>query len=403
MNRKFEQFSVEGGRWIYRKPYLQERGGKKRWRVRRRDTKTGIVEQLTLEASSLREAKEEVIALATKEKAVAEEAKKTPKEKRLTEVTLEQALDQWGSTLEVREVTLHRYFGDLKLFKVSLGSQKYVHEVSLTDLENLFFRSWKNTKGARTRIKHLKLLIRFFDWCVDHIYCVDNLARKLKVPVQWRKEAKKAARSKGKALTFKEAQRLLEACEQPFTLEIWNGYSTRQQEFKPPSYLHLFVLIGLRTGLRRSNILGLKWGDIDLEKKTLNIEASRMKNDLDFEVPLHDELVEALRKQLFSLGRVPSRQEPVLDIIEPHEGFKAALKRCGLDSSIRIHDLRHTFATWLGEHCTHSVMQRLMGHAPASMTDHYAKHQDMEVLRKGLNRLPWLTERRGQDTAVEGR
>lgn len=386
MGEVFEQFRVESERFLYRKPYL--RGG--RWRVRRRDTLTGRVEQVTLQAETLREAKQEIVERASQERAEAEQARLHPQERRLREITLDRALTDWSQTFQVRTVTLKRYLLDLQLVRRYLGADRYVHEVSLTDIEDILFRQWKTTHRSRTKLKHLKMLCRFFDWCVAHGYCIENPARKLAVPLAWRKEALRSRRSRGRALTVEEARRLLKACETSFTLGIWNGHSTRQQEFRPAEYLYLFVLLGFRAGLRLSNIQGLRWGDIDLEKKILRIEASRMKNDLDFEVPIHDELALGLEKRLKLLDRVPSKDERVLNVMKPYGGFKSALGRAGIDSAFRIHDLRHTFATWLGQYCTHSVMQRLMGHAPSSITDIYAQHQDIETLRKGLAQLPWL-------------
>ena len=71
--------------------------------------------------------------------------------------------------------------------------------------------------------------------------------------------------------------------------------------------VHDAVLIAASTGLRFSNIRGLKWRDIDIERGTFFIEAERMKANADFEAPIHPELLEVFseraRTQGFVIGK----------------------------------------------------------------------------------------------------
>jgi hypothetical protein len=44
----------------------------------------------------------------------------------------------------------------------------------------------------------------------------------------------------------------------------------------------------------------------------------------------------------------------------------------------------------LGATCTGAIEQKLMGHMPTTITQHYNRHQEMDTLREGINRLPAL-------------
>ena len=54
------------------------------------------------------------------------------------------------------------------------------------------------------------------------------------------------------------------------------------------------------------------------------------------------------------------------------KGFDAACKRCGIDD-FRIHDLRHTFASWLVmDGVSLYLVKDLLGHSSVAVTKRYA-------------------------------
>ncbi|MDR2689033.1 MAG: site-specific integrase [Azoarcus sp.] len=68
-------------------------------------------------------------------------------------------------------------------------------------------------------------------------------------------------------------------------------------------------------------------------------------------------------------------------------GFRNALKRAGIEN-FRIHDLRHTFASWLvmqGESIY--VVRDLLGHASVKQTEIYA-HLAPDQTASAVRRLP---------------
>jgi integrase len=129
-----------------------------------------------------------------------------------------------------------------------------------------------------------------------------------------------------------------------------------------------------------------------------------MKNGLPFVQPMHEELAEQLAKHRKALGRVPSKDEPVIpdaEALDVKTSWKGVLTKAKLrDRGFRPHDLRHTFVSWLGESCTHAVMQKLAGHAATNITDRYGQHQELEVLRAGINSLKPLL---GKPARVAGK
>jgi integrase len=261
-------------------------------------------------------------------------------------------------------------------------------------------------------------LARFWRWAVRHRYARTNFLEMIEVPKKWREEVRIANQTTGQALTLEEARKLLDACEKTFTVDItWRKFrpyrEDKTDDRQPPSYLRLFVIIALRTGLRVSNIIplrdsrkksdveeereplkpGLLWRHIDLKEKMIRIEPELMKNGLPFVVPMHNELAEVLDGLRKSLGRVPRPEEPVIPEppMELKESFHGAMKRAGLaDRGFRIHDLRHTWASWCGRYCVEAAKKRLGGWAASTVHDRYSQHQEVAFLREELNKMPRL-------------
>jgi integrase len=103
------------------------------------------------------------------------------------------------------------------------------------------------------------------------------------------------------------------------------------------------VLLSMNTGLRRGEVLKLRWTSIDFEGRLLTIDGGNAKSRQTRHVPLNDEAVSVLkswREQVAGTTRV----------FEVATGFKTAwshvLKHAQI-TGFRWHDLRHHFASRL--------------------------------------------------------
>jgi integrase len=112
-----------------------------------------------------------------------------------------------------------------------------------------------------------------------------------------------------------------------------------------PTHQKQLTRFALATGLRRANVLGLKWSDVDMDRRTAWVHADEAKGGEAIGVPLNDEAVAVLREEL---GKHPLRVftfkgKPLGQANT--RAWRNALKRAGI-RNFRWHDLRHVWATW---------------------------------------------------------
>lgn len=165
--------------------------------------------------------------------------------------------------------------------------------------------------------------------------------------------------------------------------------------------LEALYRLTLSLGLRRGEALGLRWQDIDLERKTLRVAMAlqRVKGKLELappktrssarQLPLPDVLAAALRahqaaqeSERAEAGEAWREHGLVFSTrlgtpTEPHNlvrHFKVALRKAGLPESVRFHDLRHSCATFLIAQGVHPrVVMEILGHSQIGITmDTYA-------------------------------
>jgi site-specific recombinase XerD len=140
------------------------------------------------------------------------------------------------------------------------------------------------------------------------------------------------------------------------------------------------VTIAALTGLRRGELLAMRWNWIDFGRRVLtvlNSETFKTKNGKARVVPLCDEVLTAL---LSRRERMNVRSEFVfhwqgrpLSQDRVSRTLKTAIKKAGLPTSLHWHSLRHTFASWLvqGGVSLHQVA-KLLGHSSTLVTEMYA-------------------------------
>ena len=134
----------------------------------------------------------------------------------------------------------------------------------------------------------------------------------------------------------------------------------------------LLLLIGYGAGLRRSEIVTLKWQDILFEEHKIHIKQS--KGNKDRIVMLPYSIVEVLkdyRKLYPSDDWVFTGQYKgeALSGRTVQQVMKNAVTRAGLEKKATVHTLRHSFATHLLESGTDiRYIQQLLGHSSIKTT-----------------------------------
>jgi integrase len=132
------------------------------------------------------------------------------------------------------------------------------------------------------------------------------------------------------------------------------------------------VLFALATGLRQGNIIKLEWRQVDLARGSCWIPADQAKNGEDLHVPLCEEALDLLRRQVGKHERFvfTDRGKPVGRI--DWKVWRAACSRAGIED-FRFHDLRHVWASWHVQNGTPlNVLQELGGWKSPAMLRRYA-------------------------------
>ena len=153
-----------------------------------------------------------------------------------------------------------------------------------------------------------------------------------------------------------------------------------------PEHLADMAAFSLATGLRRSNVTGLQWTQVDLVRRLAWIHPDQAKARKAIAVPLNAEAVVTIRK---NLGKHPThvfvfQGKPVYQVST--KTWYSALKRAGI-TDFRWHDLRHTWASWHVQNGTPlHALQELGGWETADMVRRYA-HLAAEHLAPYADRL----------------
>ncbi len=143
--------------------------------------------------------------------------------------------------------------------------------------------------------------------------------------------------------------------------------------------LHLIVMLALTTGMRRGEILGLRQGDVDLERRLIVL--NKTKNKERRSVPIAPAVTELLRDHT-KVRRLNT------DLIFPSRGLKAAwfdrawyaaLEAAKVEN-FRFHDLRHTAASYLAmSGATTAELAAVLGHKTLAMVKRYAHLSDQHT------------------------
>lgn len=161
-----------------------------------------------------------------------------------------------------------------------------------------------------------------------------------------------------------EAKRLIDECPEP---------------------LKSTVEFALATGLRRSNIVDLKWQQVDLQRKVAWIYPEESKSGRAIGVALNEMAEAVLKRQIgrhhnwvFVHTESVKRNDGTTTAsvrkmrVDSNTAWRAALKRAGIED-FRFHDLRHTWASWLIQAGVPlSALQEMGGWESIEMVQRYA-------------------------------
>ena len=181
----------------------------------------------------------------------------------------------------------------------------------------------------------------------------DSPMRKVRKPTE--------SRGRVRFLSDEERARLLKACK----------------ESSNP-YLYTVVVIALSTGMRQGEIMGLTWGDVDLQKGRAILHET--KNGERRAVALAGHALELLKdlgkvrridsKLLFPAKEIaPQKPQKPMDLRTPWEN---ALKKAEI-SDFKFHDLRHSAASYLAMNgASLAEIAEVLGHKTLQMVKRYA-------------------------------
>lgn len=242
----------------------------------------------------------------------------------------------------------------------SLGT-KSIPELTVHDIDKLRVKLERAGKSPQT-VKHVLTLIkRMLNFALRRGY-VESIPGTLHITMPT------VDNKVTENLTAEQVQKLLQALDE-----------------EADQVQASIVRLALFTGMRRSALLNLEWGDLDFERGFITLRGDVAKKQKTETIPMNDQARAILNglPQTKSPYVFPGRYDD-----KPRGNISPMLKRVrekvGLPESFRpLHGLRHSFASWLASSGQVSMyeLQKLLTHSSPQMTQRYAHLHD-DALKK---------------------
>ena len=231
------------------------------------------------------------------------------------------------------ESHLEPFFGEMDLKDITSQS---IESYRAKRLETGVKRSTTNRELALMKVMYSK--------AIDWRYCPENPVRRLKLFAENDNQIERI-------LGPGEEKRLFEASAE---------------------HLRPILKVAIYTGMRRGEILGLKWDQVDFLRSQIRVE--RTKSGRTRFIPINSELMDTLKELKKRKGGgeyLFPNPESGRSLQDVKTAFKAACRRAGI-KRLRFHDLRHTFGTRLVEAGIDLItVKALMGHSTVTVTERY--------------------------------
>jgi integrase len=319
---------------------------------------TGIDGKQKRESSYSKDHKVALALFADRQKTIS--SGKEPEIKRIPNYTFGELAEKYKAWIEGRQNSaktkgyiigqLLLVFGDIQLKRFNTAMTDQLQ----TDLISKEYKPSSNNKV-------LNILKHMFNKAVEWEMVDEDILKRIRKVKPLRDDGKRL-----RYLSKEECQALVNACD---------------------SHLKPIAITALNTGMRRGEILGLKWDEhIDLRHGFILL--NKTKNGERREIPINDTLRNTLqgltrRLDVPYVFHDPVTGNPYQDV---KRSFKTALKKVKIQD-FHFHDFRHTFASHLvmaGVDIT--TVSRLLGHKSLTMTLRYS-HLAPAHMQKAVNIL----------------
>jgi len=306
-------------------------------------------------------------------------------------------LDEW---LEIKQSTVREKTWGLYESTIRIHIRPYLGKIRLKDLEpkqiqGLYLAKEQNGTGARTINVMHSIICNSLKNAVRLGQLQNNPARVVSPPKYTSPE-----------------------------MDIYSEHEIRQLLLAVKgTSLDALILLALTTGMRQSEILALKWSDVDWDRNTTSIQRQLRRKckkpnyfsspktkssirTISLGVNTMEKLLEHHKNQKEKIGQNSQRWEEN-DLIFPtavgtpirqrnlHRKFKSTLESSGL-REIRFHDLRHTAASlMLNNGISPLIVAKRLGHSKVSITlDTYGhvlpgmQQESANLIDKLINPIP---------------
>jgi len=294
-------------------------------------------------------------------------------------MTFEKWANKWLETYKKGVVKDHTYLftykSNIDKYLVPYFGKARISEIQQIDVQQYFnvIRGETGESLAKSTLdKHKLILKSMFDAAIDNDLCYKNPVKNIK---------------------FQHVSDVT-------VKKVWTKEQADAAEKYARQYLRLDIVLYLNTGLRRSELLGLKWTDVDFEGNTLHVQRAvvQTKGQIVIDRPksiTSDRIVPFSESFGKYLKKFQSDNEYVIGtdgVMSPAtyaKHFSKFMDKMSKDIGIPVltpHELRHTYGTLRREAGVDIyTIQKVMGHADISITAGIYVHNDIDVLKKQLN------------------
>ena len=274
--------------------------------------------------------------------------------------------------------TIRRYRNVIKSY-CQFANIGAINQVNDENVRALFYhgrteRNW----SVNTFIVYHKTLLVFFRWCITQGYMQKNPITDVEKPKMEKRLPVK--------LNKQVSLRLLEV--------VYNyPYEYKFLRYRNHAIFATFIF----TGLRKQELLNLKYTDIDTDNFTIFVKQG--KGNKDRIVPMSYTLAQSLKKYQDERKRLNKTNPEYFSSLRGNVGFtdnglKKLVEQIRKSSGVAftVHKLRHTFATLMLEGgCDIYSLSKMMGHSDIKTTTIYlsasAEHLRGQMVKHPLNDL----------------